>query len=76
MSNVWGTDNVIVYNFIVYDDQQESAVQPPYKAARDQILSAYGGEVLEGTAQLVPAAELDAQGRYRRVAVAWGEDLQ
>ena len=29
--------------------------------------------VLEGTGEDVPLSELDAQGRYRRIATGWGE---
>lgn len=43
----------------------------PFKATIEKI-QALGGQPLLGTEQLVSVAELDQEGRYRRIATGWG----
>lgn len=64
---------VTVYSFLVPGTTPESRRHENFKAARRDILSRFGGEILEGTAERVARSELDAQGRYRRVATGWGD---
>ena len=64
---------VTVYAFHLPEPSLECPSIAGFKAPRDAIESRFGGEVLEGTAESVPADELDAEGRYRRVATGWGE---
>jgi hypothetical protein len=64
---------VKVYSFRVFDINANGLRVAKHKATRDAIVSRFGGEVLEGTAQDVPSAELDEQGRFRRIATGWGE---
>lgn len=69
-------DTVTVYSFLVPDlaylDDGGGRVSS-FKATRDAIIKQHGGHVLEGTAQPVGRDELDAQGRYQRVATGWGD---
>ncbi len=64
---------VTVYSFQVVDFGPERTRLAAFKAPRELILSKFQGEPLEGTGEEVPVAELDAEGRYRRVATGWGE---
>ena len=64
---------VKVYGFAVFDAQQGAMRPSRYKASRELIATRFNGEVLEGTAEFVDADALDENGRYRRVATAWGE---
>lgn len=69
-------DSVTVYSFSVVDlrelDTQATRLSK-YKATRESIAACPGAVVLEGTGQEVSRAELDEQGRYRRIATGWGE---
>ena len=67
------TRTVIVYNFRVRSGHAESASQARYKSTRERIATWPGAELLEGTGERVPVSALDDEGRYRRVATAWGE---
>jgi hypothetical protein len=64
---------VTVYNFQLVDDGIEAARMATFKASREQIGTIPSARVLEGTGEDVPLSELDAQGRYRRIATGWGE---
>lgn len=64
---------VTVYAFHTVEGEVETFMHAPFKATREAIVSRYGGRVLEGTAEHVDADQLDAQGRYRRIATGWGE---
>lgn len=64
---------VTVYNFLVLDSGYETAPFSAFKASRQAIKETFGGDPLEGTAETVSKADLDAQGRYRRLATGWGE---
>lgn len=67
------TPTVTVYAFRLPEPTAECPSIAAFKAPRDDIEQRYGGEVLEGTAESVPVDELDADGRYRRIATGWGE---
>ncbi len=64
---------VKVYNFWTYDKGTESPALAPYKATREAIAQLWFGKVADGTEQVVTFADLDAKGRYRRIATGWGE---
>lgn len=64
--------SVTVYSFRVFELEPEAYHIARFKAPRDLIVERFRGEVLEGTGEDVDASELDAQGRYRRVATGWG----
>lgn len=66
-------ESVTVYNFCTFDLSVKAMRVAHGKAPRELIVARFGGEVLEGTAELVSAADLDAQGLYRRVATGWGD---
>lgn len=63
---------VKVYSFRVFELVPEAYHVSSFKAPRQAILERYRGEVLEGTGEEVDVTELDAQGRYRRIATGWG----
>ncbi len=65
-------DTVTVYGFRVFELDAEAYHVAPFKAPRHVIAERFRGDVLEGTGEEVDAAELDAQGRYRRIATGWG----
>ena len=64
---------VKVYNFWTYDKGTETPELAPFKATREAIAKIWRSPIADGTEQVVRAAELDANGRYRRVATGWGE---
>jgi hypothetical protein len=64
---------VTVFAFRIVDAGPEAVSISSFKASREAVVERYRGEVLEGTAEVVLADELDAEGRYRRVATGWGE---
>lgn len=64
---------VTVFNFTEMRRSSDAPPLAPYKATRATIVGRLNGTVLEGTGEEIPEAELDAQGRYRRVASGWGE---
>ena len=66
-------ETVKVYNYRLLDTTPELSVLSSYKAPREIVARKFRGEVLEGTGEEVPVAELDALGRYRRIASGWGE---
>ncbi len=66
-------ETVTVYSFQVVDFGPERARHSTFKASRELILSKFKGEPLEGTGEDVPIADLDAEGRYRRIATGWGD---
>lgn len=63
---------VTVYNFRIFELDAESYHVAAFKAPRHLITERYRGDVLEGTAEQIDASELDAEGRYRRIATGWG----
>ena len=66
-------ETVKVYSYQVFDASANGVRIAGHKATRDAIVLRFGGEVLEGTAQDVPPADLDEHGRFRRIATGWGE---
>jgi hypothetical protein len=65
-------DTVTVYSFRVFELDAEAYHVAPFKAPRQLIAEHFRGDVLEGTGEEVAADELDAHGRYRRIATGWG----
>jgi len=63
---------VTVYSFRVQGEHREDLRIAGFKATREAI-RALKGDLLAGTGQQIRLAELDQQGRYRRVATGWGE---
>ena len=63
--------NVTVYSFDVFD--VEGRCYMPFKATREAITARYRGQVIEGTAEVVPQSALDDEGRYRRWGSGWTE---
>ena len=66
-------ETVTVYSFQVIEFGPERSRLATFKAPRDLILNKFKGEPLEGSGEDVRIADLDAEGRYRRVATGWGE---
>jgi hypothetical protein len=64
---------VTVYGFSLFDADSGGQLPATFKAPRSVIEHDFHGVVMEGTAELVDAQALDDQGRFRRVATAWGE---
>lgn len=64
---------VTVYNFRILDSGFESAPVSTFKATRQAILDVFGGDPIDCTEEQVGLDELDADGRYRRLATGWGE---
>ncbi|MDZ5457434.1 hypothetical protein [Azohydromonas lata] len=62
---------VTVYSFDVFDVDGRNYM--PFKATREEILSRYGGQLIEGTAETVPLDALDDEGHYRRWSGGWTE---
>ena len=67
------TAEVTVYNFRILDSGFESAPVSTFKATRQAILDVFGGDPIDCTEEQVGLDELDADGRYRRLATGWGE---
>lgn len=68
-----GSDQwVTVYSFRVLDSGYESAPVSRFKATLEAIRNVHGGDPIESTAQQVATTELDAEGRYCRIATGWG----
>ncbi len=67
------TSPVKVSNFWTCDKGAESPTLASYKATREAIAQRRFGRVADGTEQVVSIADLDAKGRYRRIATGWGE---
>lgn len=65
-------DVVRVYAFRVYGSHVESPRLASFKATQETIRRLQG-ELVEGTDEDVGRSELDAEGRYRRIATEWGE---
>jgi hypothetical protein len=65
------SSNVTVYSFDVFDVDGRSYM--PFKATREEIVTRYGGQVIEGTAEVVPLAALDDEGHFRRWSGGWTE---
>ena len=64
---------VTVFNFSESRRSSDAPALATYKATREAIVEHLKGTVLEGTGEEVAEEELDAQGRYRRIATGWGE---
>lgn len=64
--------SIMVYSFRIFELEPEAYHVAGFKAPRHVIVERYRGEVLEGTGEEVDVAELDAEGRYRRIATGWG----
>ncbi|KQU75985.1 MULTISPECIES: hypothetical protein [unclassified Rhizobacter] len=64
---------VTVYGYSLFDVESGQQLPSTFKAPRSVIEHDFLGVVMEGTAELVNAEALDEQGRFRRVATAWGE---
>ena len=63
---------ITVYNFRLIRLPVENPELPGYKATLGAI-RAMDGQALSGTAQQVPASEVDAQGHYRRRNTGWAD---
>ncbi len=65
---------VTVYAFDLIDEGPERPRRARFKAPMDVILREHrhAAVILQGTAEEVLASELDAEGRYRRIATGWG----
>lgn len=63
---------VTVYNFSQFQIGSDAPVVSGFKAQRQAITKVFKGQVLEGTGEEVLEAELDHDGRFRRVATGWG----
>lgn len=63
-------ETVTVYAFRVVDIEADHFAS--FKAPRELIHERFGGQVLEGTGEEVSVEDLDAHGRYRRIATGWG----
>jgi hypothetical protein len=66
------SQSVLVFNFRLAEGHFENQHVAPYKATL-KLIKALGGEHLPGTVETVAAEDIDAKGRYRRVATGWGE---
>lgn len=66
------TAPVTVYAFHIADAHPEESRIAPYKATRAVIERQYRAQVIEGTAEQVDPAELDADGHFRRLPTGWG----
>ncbi len=66
------TPSLLVFNFRLAEGHLENKHVAPYKATLDRI-QALGGEPMPGTGEGVAAEDIDAKGRYPRVATGWGE---
>lgn len=64
---------VTVFAFRMQQPDDDDFPQARFKATRHDIEQRYRGTVIEGTGEVVPTTELDEEGRFRRVATAWGE---
>jgi len=64
-------ETVEVFNLLVFNPVWGDFRFASFKATRVAIETRLGAKVLEGTAQRVLRSELDAEGRYRRIAVGW-----
>lgn len=64
---------VTVFGFSMFDADSGGRLPAAFKAPRSVIEHDFQGVVMEGTAELVDAEALDEQGRFRRVATAWGD---
>jgi hypothetical protein len=64
--------SIAVFNFRLAEGHFENQHVAPYKATLARI-KALGGEPMPGTEEGVAAEDIDAMGRYRRVATGWGE---
>ncbi|OGB05701.1 MAG: hypothetical protein A3E25_16635 [Burkholderiales bacterium RIFCSPHIGHO2_12_FULL_69_20] len=62
-----------VYAFRVFDLNACEMVPGNFKATREAIAAMFKAERLDATAEDVPHALIDAQGRFRRLATGWGE---
>ncbi len=66
------SNTVKVYSFATFAVDIDAKRISTFKAPREIIVSRFGGDVLEGTAQEVSSTDLDEHGRYRRTATGWG----
>lgn len=64
---------VTVYAFQILDDGPERERHAPFKAPREEIVSRYNAQILEGTAEEIAESELDDERHYRRLPTGWGD---
>lgn len=62
---------VTVDSFRCFDVDLGAQIVPPFKATLHAIEHQFQGEPLEMTAETVDPVELDAEGRWFRVASGW-----
>lgn len=62
-----------VYAFLWLERGVETPSLAPYKATRDAIERVLGARRIDGTAEAVSGAMLDAHGRFVRRATGWGD---
>jgi hypothetical protein len=63
---------VEVFDFLEFDPASGEMRWVNFKAMRVAIETRFRGKVLEGTGRRVLRSELDAEGRFRRIATGWG----
>lgn len=63
-------EQVVVYAFRWFDRSTRTKTVPPFKATAATI-ERCSGDPLPLTAETVDASEIDAEGRWFRVATAW-----
>ncbi len=63
---------VTVYNFRLVKLGHESVRSSHFKATREAIRRTFGDDPIEATAEEVDAAEVDADGTFRRLQSQWG----
>ncbi len=64
---------VKVYHYRYFDLETQAMRLAPHKATAEAIAAHPNSELLHGTEHDVESDEIDAQGRYRRIASGWGE---
>lgn len=67
------TETVTFYSFSCYDLETHQTPVALYKATRAAIAAIPGGQVLEGTAEVVHRDALGGQERCRCLATGWGD---
>lgn len=65
-------ESVTVYAYRRFEPDLREMQVASHKATRELIESLRTADLLPATAEDVPVAALDAEGRFRRVATGWG----
>lgn len=67
------SNTVTVYGYLLRMPSSSAHHTWRHKAPRQVIVERFKADVIEGTAEEVPASELDSEGRFCRRATGWGE---